>query len=399
MSDARTIIERAAERVTPRTDAFERLERRRQRKLRDRRIAAGVVAMLVAIGGSYAAFTAFRSSSGSTVAVGSLPPPIPATAQMTCDGHTTEVSTPAVQPQPDGVHIAVENTSGQDLGLEVQDVGDENAPLGTHDTIWQIGPGNYEVRCTSPLPNADAGPFQPLVVQDPDHLWISTDLDCDSVTGTASAVVPGAVGGKGTPAGILESHLTGVQSDDTIAAAGYSNGSEPMIRIVRDGKVIALYHFMSDEQGGWLVDSSQQCSSANLGWSESPSVPYPRGAFAWCPASPFPEAGRDRKHAASEAALKFVDAFRASDMAALANLMDDSVPMDAIWPITVAPGTTPTIIETSAAGGDLVRFGCGSDVDAHTVSVAIEDGTDSASLDFTLYLVYRNDGWKVWGAY
>ena len=28
-----------------------------------------------------------------------------------------------------------------------------------------------------------------------------------------------------------------------------------------------------------------------------------------------------------------------------------------------------------------------------------DDGTSSASLDFTLYLIQRPDGWKVWGSY
>ena len=67
MSDPRTILERAARRIDPRTDAFERLERRRESKARNRRITAGVVALLVAIGGSYAAFSVFRDSSGGTI--------------------------------------------------------------------------------------------------------------------------------------------------------------------------------------------------------------------------------------------------------------------------------------------------------------------------------------------
>src|SRR5881397_3404179 len=70
MSDPRTILERAARRIDPRSDAFERLDRRRQRKARNRRITAGVVALLVAIGGSYAAFTVFRGSSGKIAGVG-----------------------------------------------------------------------------------------------------------------------------------------------------------------------------------------------------------------------------------------------------------------------------------------------------------------------------------------
>src|SRR5919201_1137640 len=70
MTDLRTIIERAAERVVPKHDAFERLERARARKTLNRRITAAVVAVLVAIGGSYAAFAAFGGAGG-TIAGGS----------------------------------------------------------------------------------------------------------------------------------------------------------------------------------------------------------------------------------------------------------------------------------------------------------------------------------------
>jgi hypothetical protein len=62
-------------------------------------------------------------------------------------------------------------------------------------------------------------------------------------------------------------------------------------------------------------------------------------------------------------------------------------------------GTEPAVIGTNAWGGELVRFSCGDDVAAYTVSISIDDGTDSASADFTIYLVLREGGWKVWGAY
>jgi hypothetical protein len=45
-------------------------------------------------------------------------------------------------------------------------------------------------------------------------------------------------------------------------------------------------------------------------------------------------------------------------------------------------------------GGELVRFSCGNDVAAYTVAISIDDGTGSASADFTIYLVLREAGWK-----
>jgi hypothetical protein len=42
-----------------------------------------------------------------------------------------------------------------------------------------------------------------------------------------------------------------------------------------------------------------------------------------------------------------------------------------------------------------VEFACRNDVDAHTVAITVDDGIDSASLDYTVYLVLREDGQKV----
>jgi len=62
MRDLRTELERLGDRVRPTSDAFERLERTRRRKERNRRIAAGAVAFVVAVAGSLTAFTVFRDT-------------------------------------------------------------------------------------------------------------------------------------------------------------------------------------------------------------------------------------------------------------------------------------------------------------------------------------------------
>jgi hypothetical protein len=60
MSELRTRLERLGDRVRPPADAYERLERARRRRERNRRITAGVIALLLAVAGSLAAFSAFR---------------------------------------------------------------------------------------------------------------------------------------------------------------------------------------------------------------------------------------------------------------------------------------------------------------------------------------------------
>jgi hypothetical protein len=115
--------------------------------------------------------------------------------------------------------------------------------------------------------------------------------------------------------------------------------------------------------------------------------------------TPFPEPGRDWSEQASAAALRFVEAYTAGDGAAVGELLDSSVPTGARLSIALAQGDEAAVIETHAAGGSLVLFGCGDDVGAYTVAITVDDGTDSASLDFTVYLVLREDGWKVWSVY
>lgn len=60
MSEYRSLLEKVGEGIAPPRDSFGRLERRRRRKERRRRVSAGVIALLVAIAGTSAAFLAFR---------------------------------------------------------------------------------------------------------------------------------------------------------------------------------------------------------------------------------------------------------------------------------------------------------------------------------------------------
>ncbi len=416
MSDPRTILERAARRIDPRSDAFERLERRRERKARNRRITAGVVALLVAIGGSFAAFSVFRDSNGGTIgtegdtgfrASPTVAQPLPSVARVSCTDSGTQISTPIVQPQPDGVHIVFDNSTGQEFGLRIKNFGADNAPLGAGDEIVrQIPPGVYGLACTD-AQGGEPTSYQPFEVQDPAGIWVSTELSgCTSAVGVAgsSASSSKVIGVQGTPVEVVQTTIAGLDPTDLVEEAGYTSATyEASVRVVRGGDVVAVYHMFSDRQGGWAIDSAQACDGtdlASLGSGIGTSGAYPRGAFNWCPdLADAPEPDRNWADEASAAALRFVDAYEANDAGALAQLVDPSVPSDAVWPILRSPGVTPSVTGTNARGGDLVNFGCGNDVDAYTVAITIDSGTNSASLDFTLYLILRSDGWKVWGAY
>jgi len=64
-----------------------------------------------------------------------------------------------------------------------------------------------------------------------------------------------------------------------------------------------------------------------------------------------------------------------------------------------ASGTGKETVVGTVIGGRFVAPTCGMEVADATYEVTFDDGTDSASLDFALYVIHRSDGWKVWGRY
>jgi hypothetical protein len=58
-----------------------------------------------------------------------------------------------------------------------------------------------------------------------------------------------------------------------------------------------------------------------------------------------------------------------------------------------------TVMGVATKGHNPIVYGCGPKVARRAVAVLIDDGTDSASLDFTLYVVNQTDAWLVWDSY
>lgn len=128
---------------------------------------------------------------------------------------------------------------------------------------------------------------------------------------------------------------------------------------------------------------------------------YPRGAFEWCPSlhdvSVF---GPQPRRQATAAAEEFVEALRDGDEKRLAEVVDASAPVGlSPWAGVSTTAGWKARSRGPASGDGLVVFGCGRAVATSTWRVLLDDGTPSASLDTTLYLVQRPEGWKVWGAY
>jgi hypothetical protein len=120
-------------------------------------------------------------------------------------------------------------------------------------------------------------------------------------------------------------------------------------------------------------------------------------AFEACPevAGSLPP-GSGAEEDAVAAAVMFVRGTHRSDAGQVRAVTDTGVG----WPL--APLGAELVDEPVAvvASGSAADQGvCGDQVAARSWWVRVDDGTDSASLDLTLYLIRRSDGWKVWGLY
>jgi hypothetical protein len=121
-------------------------------------------------------------------------------------------------------------------------------------------------------------------------------------------------------------------------------------------------------------------------------------AFALCPFLDDAVAvGDDAAQTASDTALRYVNASAAGDDATVAALSDPVAPANGVEVSTTA--ADPILASDPASDDPIVVGACGQDVADHSWRVTVDDGTASASLDTSLYLIRRSDGWKVWGSY
>lgn len=79
--------------------------------------------------------------------------------------------------------------------------------------------------------------------------------------------------------------------------------------------------------------------------------------------------------------------------------MDPSTPANASWAITREPDAIRITSSGSAGQDGLVVHAWGPEIAERTWAVSFDDRTESASLDFVLYLIRRPEGWTVWGSY
>lgn len=193
--------------------------------------------------------------------------PLPDVALVECTVNGARVRTPTVRPQPDGVHLRITNDTGSELAFSADDAehGGQgaSAPSGSVSYVWALPPGKLSVKCTNDQADPSEIEGTELTVVDEEGLWVSTSLypGChEASTGTADYGV-GAKGEGEDPVAIARKAFgnQGLKAGDVVERAGYPEGDETIVRVVRSGDVIATMSFLSDGAGGWLPENTTRC--------------------------------------------------------------------------------------------------------------------------------------------
>jgi hypothetical protein len=230
---------------------------------RRKKLVAAVVAFFVFLASGLFVWFAFSGgeppgSAASTGQVGETAAPLPITAIMRCTAEGTELDTPAVGVQPDGLHIDAENLA-QATEVDVAIDGGTTV-LGNpafrgvqrEIVIFDVPPGPAEIACRRPEGGSvSGGPaehpdlFVPIQILDPDGLYVSPDLSCASsdqkaLRGHIRVMTLFATGDES----FVRRKVSGIRPHDVLEPTGYPAATSLWPgaigwRVVREGEVVA----------------------------------------------------------------------------------------------------------------------------------------------------------------
>ncbi|QIN81191.1 hypothetical protein GBA63_00090 [Rubrobacter tropicus] len=192
---------------------------------------------------------------------------VPDTAVVVCGRDETRVLTPRVEARSDGVHFEVRNRLGADTGFAALGreggAGGEASKGGSSELVGDVSPGGARAGCEEP-PYDGIGKinYAAFEVVDRRGLYKSVGLECRggmAVSGGAQ-YAPGARGVKGDLVKRARNQFSDeIRVDDVVELAGYPKLPDyRIVRVVRDGRVVATVHFLG-EGDGWLQDSYEAC--------------------------------------------------------------------------------------------------------------------------------------------
>lgn len=199
-----------------------------------------------------------------------------ASASIRCDPSGTWAQVEAVRARPDGVHLSIENTAERSMSVYGQ-VDQDIRPLGpveagtSENVVTTMPPTAWRLLCLAgdAYPDQDA-PWAELLVVDPDGVWVSDVLDCDVSTASHPDYVEDFEGGTpqgqtGEPESLAREGIAAsgfpVLADDVLERAGYPESEPVHVRLVRDGRIMAIGSYHADGEGGWIDRGAEYCEA------------------------------------------------------------------------------------------------------------------------------------------
>lgn len=167
---------------------------------------------------------------------------IPDEVVLVCAEGGNRVTTDVVRPQPDGVHVVVNNRLNFDPGFAYRAPagggGGDNAPPGKSRFVLDVPPGPLQVTCYPKDLNEEPR-YISVVVEDPEGLYADAELDWCSIV-SSSAQNRETPEGDPDPAAVAREQLEfGMQDGDELRRAGYPDSRVPVFVVIRDGAVVA----------------------------------------------------------------------------------------------------------------------------------------------------------------
>jgi hypothetical protein len=189
----------------------------------------------------------------------------PDVAEVRCsrDG-STEIRTPIVQAQANGVHIDVRVPAHADLAFIVKESGGRNAEDGPF--VFAVPPGRIHVACLDGYRQdpGDDSLYLPIQVVDDEGVYVDATLSCENGEGTFGSEPSESLGTE--PVEAARSFLTGLEPDDELARVGYvERPSEASVAVRRDGEVVAVLR-LEPVKGGWGWFGFESCPEAGFSY-------------------------------------------------------------------------------------------------------------------------------------
>jgi hypothetical protein len=189
----------------------------------------------------------------------------PDVAQVRCsrDG-STEIGTPIVQAQANGVHIDVLVPANADLALIVKEWGGRNAEDGPF--VFAVPPGRMRVACLDPYRQdpGDDSLYRSIEVVDDEGVYVDATMSCENREGVGASEPSESLGTE--PVQAASSFLMGLQPDDELVRVGYvERSSEARVAVRRDGEIVAVLT-LEPAKSGWGWIGFESCPEAGISY-------------------------------------------------------------------------------------------------------------------------------------